>query len=125
LKTKYKENKIFIIVELIVFFGIIAILLAILAPNIQIYIEKSKIASNEIIANEIYNAANEVIKTPKYKNASLNSQIKGNSAKNLVGQFIAKNNINWNNVTINIENNNNINVVKSVMYNNIQCPVEE
>jgi len=125
LKTKYRENKIFIIIEIVVFLGIIAALLVMLAPNIPIYIEKSKIASNEVIANEIYDSANEVIKTSKYKNANLNSQIKGNSAKNLVGQFIVKNNINWNNVIINIENINNINVVKSVIYNNIQCPAEE
>ena len=59
--TKRKNNKGFSLVELIVVIAIMAVLMAVLAPAMLRYVEKSRVQKDESAVSEVINAVNNAL----------------------------------------------------------------
>ena len=59
--TKKKNNKGFSLVELIVVIAIMAVLMAVLAPAMLRYVEKSRVQKDESAVSEVINAVNNAL----------------------------------------------------------------
>lgn len=59
--TKMKNNKGFSLVELIVVIAIMAVLMAVLAPAMLRYVEKSRVQKDETAVSEVINAVNNAL----------------------------------------------------------------
>lgn len=63
-----KNNKGFSLVELIIVIAIMAALVAILAPQYIKYVEKSRVATDKSLAEEIFTTVQTIIVDPEYIN---------------------------------------------------------
>lgn len=67
--TKKKNNKGFSLVELIVVIAIMAVLMAVLAPAMLRYVEKSRVQKDESAVSEVINAVNNALADETVNNA--------------------------------------------------------